>query len=75
MQEANVGDNTVLTQNYHLWSAWAGLQQLDVSGRRPIVMCSSNIILQLGGEEKHSDWLGAVHYLRQKSTVMELGLT
>ena len=44
MQEANVGDNTVLTQNYHLWSAWAGQQQLDVSGQTPIMICSSNII-------------------------------
>ena len=31
-------------------------------------------ILQLGGEDLHSDWLGALHYLGQKSTVMELEL-
>ena len=29
-------------------------------------------ILQLGGKDKHSDWLRTVHYLRQESMVMEL---
>jgi len=42
------------------------------------LLCFIYLILELGGEDKHSDWLGAIisltHYLRQMSTATELNL-